>query len=101
MATSVTLDEFRSWLNSMPARSLIGYREAAQSCPVAHYLNHKGESVLDVAANHWIDGEHETHELPEWVELFIAAVDTGQYEGYINESINREECLYILDRISA
>lgn len=97
----LTLDGFRTWLESLPAGMVLGDRRDCYTCPLAQWIDDQGFDVrvtrgqCGVAPHAGLFSKATWRDLPLWAQRFIHMVDAGQ-----GQRIQAGECLLLLKEVS-
>jgi len=83
MKDSISLQQFRAWLEKQPIESVVGKRRSLKHCPLAYFRNEKHPGIYDVS-------------YPLWTFDFMKAIDSQAKRGL---AVSREEALKILREI--
>jgi hypothetical protein len=99
MSTTLTLPEFRTWLESHEPNAVVGESRSVSRCPVARFLGGPGERRVCVGGAGYTDASDTPHSTPAWASRFIHRID-GNVPGR-PKPITAREALDILREIEA
>lgn len=67
---------FRAWLESQPARSIVGVPCDGRECPLANYIRQAREAgFVNVSTRVAFVVDNQYFAVPPWADLFIGRVD--------------------------
>jgi hypothetical protein len=91
----LTIEEFRTWLESKDENELVGEIGLSHSCPIANALKTKAEYVR-VKADTTVADDYFTLSNPDWVEKFVLKIDDLENE---ERSVTAKEALEVLEDV--
>lgn len=90
----LTIEEFRTWLESKDEDDIVGEIGLTSCCPIANALKTKAEYVR-VKADTTVADDYFTLSNPDWVEKFVLRVDDLSDEG----SVTAKEAIAVLEKV--
>lgn len=101
---TLSVDEFREWLEFQHPGEIVGDSYEVQSCPIASWIERENERVRASVHTHFVQilyrstGRHTRLGLPGWARRFIRELDDRFGD---NHEVTREEALAVLDAVTA
>ena len=92
----LTVDEFRTWLESKEEDEVVGEIGIVDYCPIANALKTKAKKLVRVKADTTVADDFFTLSNPDWVEKFVLKVDDLSDK---ERSVTAKEALEILEKV--
>jgi len=106
MSYPLTLDEFKSWLESKSEDEIVGEQRRLVGCPIFNCIKGKRDDIfsLDFGITHFLNTKiFKAIDNPDWVERFINKVDDRQIiplkQGEMNASITATQALEVINNL--